>query len=147
MPHVFTQGNLMEVKVTAASTSDLSGGKKVLAWLKERFPRLKRIWGDSHYGDSLIEWVKEHLGCKIEVVRRLGTRKRATRWSLCNVSKGNGALCGHQSKRSVLWFSLIPNTHGMRNEFSSSFTTKTFLLWNRRLLTLSSLYLQRKLTL
>jgi putative transposase len=70
---VDTEGNLMEVKVTAASDSDLAGGKKLLEWLKERFPRLKRLWGDSHYGGSLIAWVKEQLGWDIEVVRRLGT--------------------------------------------------------------------------
>jgi putative transposase len=75
---VDTEGNLMEVKVTAASASDLAGGKKVLAQLKERIPRLKRLWGDSHYGGSLIEWVKEHLGCEIEVVRRLGTASDAS---------------------------------------------------------------------
>ncbi len=39
----------------------------------ELFPRLKLLWGDSHYGGSLIEWVKEHLGWNIQVVHRLGT--------------------------------------------------------------------------
>jgi len=70
---VDTEGNLMQVKVTAASDSDLTGGKKLLERLKERFPRLKRLWGDSHYGGSLLELVKEHLGWDIQVVRRLGT--------------------------------------------------------------------------
>jgi putative transposase len=70
---VDTEGHLMEVKVTAASDSDLAGGKKMLEWLKERFPRLKRLWGESHYGGSLIAWVKEQLGWDSEEVRRLGT--------------------------------------------------------------------------
>jgi len=70
---VDTQGDLMEVKVTAASASDLSGGKKLLEPLRGRFPRLSLIWGDSHYGGKLREWVKEHLGWDIQTVQRLGT--------------------------------------------------------------------------
>ena len=70
---VDTQGNLMEVKVTAASASDLQGGKKLLEPLKSLFPRMKLLWGDSHYGDSLIKWQTDQLGWKVEVVHGLGT--------------------------------------------------------------------------
>jgi putative transposase len=59
--------------VTAASDSDLAGGKKVLEPLKDRFPRLSQLWGDSHYGGTLILWLDEHLGWNMEVVRGLGT--------------------------------------------------------------------------
>ncbi len=68
---VDTQGNLLSVKVTAASDSDLAGAKQLLAPLKGLFPRLKLFWGESHYWGMLIEWVKEHLGCNIQIVRRL----------------------------------------------------------------------------
>ncbi len=34
---------------------------------------MKLIWGDSHYGGSLIDWVKEQLGWDVEVVQGLGT--------------------------------------------------------------------------
>jgi putative transposase len=70
---VDTQGNLMEVKVTAASASDLAGSKVMLEPLKEQFPKLVLLWGDSHYGGTLIKWLDEHLGWKMEVVRGLGT--------------------------------------------------------------------------
>jgi len=70
---VDTQGNLMEVKVTAASVSDLAGSKLMLEPLLERFPRLALLWGDSHYGGTLIDWLDMHLGWKMEVVRGLGT--------------------------------------------------------------------------
>jgi putative transposase len=70
---VDVEGNLMDVKVTAASDSDLAGGKKLLQPMKEQFPRMKLIWGDSHYGGSLIDWVKEQLGWDVEVVQGLGT--------------------------------------------------------------------------
>jgi len=72
---VDTQGNLMEVKVTAASASDLGGGKKLVELLKERFPRMQLLWGDSHYGGQMVEWVKEYLGWTVQTVRRLGTAR------------------------------------------------------------------------
>jgi putative transposase len=74
---VDTQGNLIAVKVTAASESDLVGSKKLLSPLKGLLPRLALLWGDSHYGGTLIEWVKEHFGFDIEIVRRLGTASDA----------------------------------------------------------------------
>jgi len=37
----------MQVKVTAASESDLAGAKQLLSPLKALFPRLKLLWGDS----------------------------------------------------------------------------------------------------
>jgi putative transposase len=70
---VDTQGNLMDAKVTAASDSDLAGSKKLLEPLKDRFPRMSLLWGDSHYGGTLVQWLEEHLGWKVEVVRGLGT--------------------------------------------------------------------------
>lgn len=75
---VDTQGNLMEVKVTAASDSDLAGGKKLLEPLHGRFPRLQLLWGDSHYGGKLLEWVKEQFGWDVQTVRRLGTAHDAS---------------------------------------------------------------------
>jgi putative transposase len=74
---VDTEGNLMQVLVTAASASDLSGGKKLLEPLKDLFPRMSLLWGDSHYGGQLVEWVKEHLRWDIQTVRRLGTARDA----------------------------------------------------------------------
>src|SRR6266567_4157441 len=70
---VDTQGNLMEVKVTAASDSDLQGAKKMLEPLSEQFPRMRLLWGDSHYRGTLITWVKEQLGWDVDIVQGLGT--------------------------------------------------------------------------
>jgi putative transposase len=70
---VDTQGNLMEVKATVASASDLAGGKKLLEPLRGRFPRLQLLWGDSRYGGKLREWVKEQFRWDVQTVRRLGT--------------------------------------------------------------------------
>jgi putative transposase len=70
---VDTQGNLLAILVTAASVSDLVGGKRLLAPLVDRFPRMQLLWGDSHYGGQLVEWLKDHLGWKVQTVRGLGT--------------------------------------------------------------------------
>ena len=66
-----TQGHLLAVKVTAASTSDLQGAKAVLEPLKDQLPRMQLLWGDSHYGGTLVPWVKEHLGWKVCTVKGL----------------------------------------------------------------------------
>jgi putative transposase len=41
----------------------------------ELFGCLKLLWGDSHYGGTLIAWIKEHLGWDVEVVRGLVTTR------------------------------------------------------------------------
>jgi putative transposase len=72
---VDTEGNLMDILVTGADVSDLQGSKKLLEPLKNLFPRMSLVWGDSHYGGQLVEWAKEHFGWDIQSVRRLGTAR------------------------------------------------------------------------
>jgi putative transposase len=66
---VDTNGLLMHVLVHEANIQDHEGGKLLLAPLKGRFLRLKRIWADSAYkkGD-FVEWVKAQFGWEVEVV-------------------------------------------------------------------------------
>src|SRR6266581_1698079 len=85
---VDTQGHLLTVKVTGAHQSDQQGAKTLLEPVKELFPKIKLLWGDSHYGGTLIGWLKEHLGWTIVIVRRLKAPQRgllvprsAPRWS------------------------------------------------------------------
>jgi len=59
---VDTQGHLLAVKVLAANGSDQQGARTLLTPLKEAFPRLKLVWGDSHYGGSFIDWRKQQCG-------------------------------------------------------------------------------------
>jgi Transposase DDE domain len=59
---VDTQGNVLAVKVTAASQSDQLGGKRMLEPLVGLFPRIKLVWGDSHYAGDMILWLLQHLG-------------------------------------------------------------------------------------
>ena len=34
--------------------------------------RLKVIWADSAYGGKLVIWVKHHLKCRLEIIKRAG---------------------------------------------------------------------------
>nr|WP_274532254.1 IS5 family transposase [Ktedonobacter racemifer] len=67
---VDTQGNVLAVKVTAASRSDQQGGKRMLELLVGLFPRIKLVWGDSHYAGDMILWLLQHLGWLTETIRR-----------------------------------------------------------------------------
>jgi putative transposase len=73
---VDTQGNLLGVHVIGADSSDLQGAQALLLPLKDAFPIIKVLWGDSHYGGTLIGWVKVHLGWIVQVVRGLKVPKR-----------------------------------------------------------------------
>jgi transposase len=73
---VDTQGHLLAIKVTGAEKSDQEGGRALLEPLKEKFPRLKLIWGDSHYGGTLRTWAKLTLGWMIQTIKALTVPKR-----------------------------------------------------------------------
>ncbi len=46
--------HLLAVKVTGAHRFDQQGAKILLEPVKESFPSIKLLWGDSHYGGQLI---------------------------------------------------------------------------------------------
>jgi putative transposase len=73
---VDSQGHLLAIKVTGAECSDQEGGRALLSPLKEKFPRMKLLWGDSHYAGTMITWVKVHLGWTMQPVRALTVPKR-----------------------------------------------------------------------
>ncbi len=39
--------------------------------LADVFPKIQVLWGDSHYGGSMIGWVKVHLGWRVQTIRAL----------------------------------------------------------------------------
>jgi transposase len=97
---VDTQGNLLEVKVTAAEASDQQGAKNMLEPLKPLLARMKLLWGDSHYGGALMEWIKEHLGWNVQVVRGLITTKTTSRTRKATTQK--------DQKNAVGGFQILP---------------------------------------
>src|SRR5689334_8051718 len=59
---VDSQGHLLRVKVHAADVPDGEGAREVLYWLGRRWPQLRLLWADSHYGgEDLADWVLEEL--------------------------------------------------------------------------------------
>jgi putative transposase len=44
--------------------------------LKEPFPRMKLVWGDSRYAGQMITWLKVNLGWTMQPVRALTVPKR-----------------------------------------------------------------------
>jgi putative transposase len=71
---VDTLGLVMSVKVLAADITDREGGKVLLTALKTSLPRLQLIWADSGYaGNPFKQWVKEHLGVGLQIVKHAWT--------------------------------------------------------------------------
>jgi len=70
------QGNLLAGKVLGAERSEELGGPCLPAPLKEAFPHLKLIRGDSHDGGALVVWVKEQLGWIVQTIYALTLPKR-----------------------------------------------------------------------
>jgi putative transposase len=74
---VDTLGLLLLVIVHSASVQDAAGGKDTLqTWfddikhsLHNRWCRVKLIWADGAY-ESIVDWVKQNLGWKLEIVKR-----------------------------------------------------------------------------
>ena len=73
---VDTQGHLLAVKVLGAQRSDQEGGRALLEPLKGLLPRMKLVWGDSHYGGTFLIWTKITLGWTIQTIKALTVPKR-----------------------------------------------------------------------
>src|SRR3712207_3602571 len=67
---VDTLGLLLVVVVHAASLSDTEGALDVGAKLRGRFPRLRKVWADQNYRQTMIAWFRHTLNCTVEVVNR-----------------------------------------------------------------------------
>ncbi len=67
---VDTLGLLMVVLVTAASLSDTEAALDVGAKLRGRFPRLRKVWADQGYRETMSEWFARVLQVVVEVVQR-----------------------------------------------------------------------------
>lgn len=67
----------MAVNLLEADLGDREGGRVLLLPLAGQLPRLQVIWVDSGYaGDPFKQWVKQHLGIRLEMVKRRWTGMR-----------------------------------------------------------------------
>jgi putative transposase len=67
---VDTLGLLLVVVVQAASLSDTEGALDVGAKVRGRFPRLRLIWADQGYKETMIGWFRHELKVLVEIVMR-----------------------------------------------------------------------------
>ncbi len=67
---VETEGLLLAVLVLAADISDRDGALLLLALYHARYPELRHLWGDSHYGGELGPEVHAEYGIVLEVVQK-----------------------------------------------------------------------------
>jgi transposase len=84
---VDTLGLLMKVVVTAGNVQDRDGARTLLEDLAEQEElthRLELIWADGGYRGTLISWVKETFGWKLEIFEKpeghIGFQVLPKRW-------------------------------------------------------------------
>lgn len=67
---VDTLGLVLKAVVHPANISDREGARLVLGSLDGQFPRLQHVWLDAGYTGSLEDWITEHLGWTVKIVKR-----------------------------------------------------------------------------
>ena len=78
---VDTLGLLLKAKVHAADILDRDGARLLLEPVKQMFGRLSHVWADMGYRGEVVEWIEEHLGWTVEIV------KRPSKWVRCPVDE------------------------------------------------------------
>ena len=66
---VDTVGFVLKVKVHRADIQDSDGVPLLLAGLQRRFPRLQHVWVDGGYRKAAQDWITQHLGWTVQVVK------------------------------------------------------------------------------
>ena len=61
-------GLILAVAITGANVQDRDGGQLVLKGLKDRFPRLARVWADGVYAGRLVDWAEKMAQFVIDIV-------------------------------------------------------------------------------
>jgi len=89
---VDTTGLLIKVVVHPADIQDREGVKLLLSPIKELFPQMKKVWADQGYTGKGREWIKEHMGWEVEIVRHS--------WP----ARGQWVPHGDLSDLSTVWF-------------------------------------------
>jgi putative transposase len=69
---VDTQGTLLKARVHEADIHDRRGAELLLSGLRELFPAIQLMWGDSAYR-GLKDWLKERLGWTLEITKHWWT--------------------------------------------------------------------------
>jgi putative transposase len=71
---VDTLGLIHGLVVHEGNIQDRDGVKLLLWPVKDTLTHLQRLWADAGYqGERLKEWVKQHVQCELEIVKRSET--------------------------------------------------------------------------
>ena len=71
-----THGHLLAVLVEAANRGDRDGARWVFAWVRKRWPDLRKLWADQGYsGEDLADWLRDEYGIELEVVEKPADQK------------------------------------------------------------------------
>lgn len=63
-------GLILEIKVHSAGIQDRDGAKLLLEHITGKYPELVLIWADGGYRGTLIEWVENTIGVRLEIIKR-----------------------------------------------------------------------------
>ena len=67
---VDTLGFVLKAVVHGADIMDRDGILLLLEPLRGVFPRLEQVWVDMGYRGKVLDWIREHLGWRVEVVQK-----------------------------------------------------------------------------
>ena len=70
MTLVDTEGFIQGLRVHEASIQDPSGAKLLLLPLRNKNPRLLKIWADQGFAGKLVDWTKQWLNVTLEIVKK-----------------------------------------------------------------------------
>lgn len=65
-----TMGNLLAVEVHSASLQDRDKGFDIVCQAKQTYPSIKKTFADGGYSGALIQKLKTHLQCELEIVKK-----------------------------------------------------------------------------
>lgn len=63
-------GLVLTVLVHSAGVQDRDGATVLFWMIRQKFPRLERVWADGGYAGQLVEWVGRWCRFVLEIVRR-----------------------------------------------------------------------------
>jgi putative transposase len=76
---VDTLGLLLKAVVHSAGIQDRAAVPLLLEGVADQFPRLEHVWLDQGYTGSGRQWIEQHLGWSVEIVRHPRTWERGFR--------------------------------------------------------------------
>lgn len=89
---VDTQGLVLKALATGAHISERTTAQQLLDSVAKQLPRLQKLWADQGYSGELEQWVKEHLGWHLEIVKRTSQKAHHEQmWAIARKRQKAGA--------------------------------------------------------